>query len=109
LRSNDPRPKCGGEKPRKGRSPTAVFRRPSRLPAAKQIQSCYTPLPIFLLPVSSSFPMPFIFLLLCPEYFFLKYFPRMFFKISFSLVPENILENFYVLYIHARQPGFTQK
>jgi hypothetical protein len=26
LRSNDPCPKCGGEKPHKGRSPTAVFR-----------------------------------------------------------------------------------
>jgi hypothetical protein len=30
LRSNDPRPKCGGEKLHKGRSPTAVFRSPSR-------------------------------------------------------------------------------
>jgi len=30
MRSIDPRPKCGGEKPHKGRSPTAVFRSPSR-------------------------------------------------------------------------------
>jgi hypothetical protein len=36
--------KCSGEKPRKGRSPTAVFRSPSRLLAAKQIQSCYAQL-----------------------------------------------------------------
>jgi hypothetical protein len=33
--------KCGGEKPHKGRSPTVVFRSPSRLPAAKHIQTCY--------------------------------------------------------------------
>jgi hypothetical protein len=38
MRSIDPRPKCGGEKPHKGRSPTAVFRSPSRLLAAKHIQ-----------------------------------------------------------------------
>jgi hypothetical protein len=30
MRSIDPCPKCGGEKPHKGRSPTAVFRSPSR-------------------------------------------------------------------------------
>jgi hypothetical protein len=30
MRSIDPRPKCGGEKPHKGRSPTGVFRSPSR-------------------------------------------------------------------------------
>jgi hypothetical protein len=35
--------KCGGEKPHKGRSPTAVFRSPSRLLAAKHIQTCYMP------------------------------------------------------------------
>jgi hypothetical protein len=33
--------KCGGEKPHQGRRPTAVFRSPSRLLAAKHIQSCY--------------------------------------------------------------------
>jgi len=44
LRSNDPCPKCGGEKPHKGRSPTAVFRNPSRRKAAKHIPSCYVPL-----------------------------------------------------------------
>jgi hypothetical protein len=30
--------KCGGEKPHKGQRPTAVFRSPSRLLAAKHIQ-----------------------------------------------------------------------
>jgi hypothetical protein len=32
--------KCGGEKTHKGRRPTAFFRSPSRLLAAKHIQSC---------------------------------------------------------------------
>jgi hypothetical protein len=36
--------KCGGKKPHKGRRPTAVFRSPSRLLAAKHIQTCYVPL-----------------------------------------------------------------
>ena len=42
MRSIDPRPKCGGEKPHKGRRPTAVFWSPSRLLAAMRIQACYT-------------------------------------------------------------------
>jgi hypothetical protein len=33
--------KCGGEKPHKGRRPTAVFRRPRALLRPKHIQSCY--------------------------------------------------------------------
>jgi hypothetical protein len=33
--------KCGGKKPHQGRRPTAVFRSPSRLLAAKHIQACY--------------------------------------------------------------------
>jgi hypothetical protein len=39
MRSIDPRPKCGGEKPHKGRRPTAIFRSPSRRKAAKHIQT----------------------------------------------------------------------
>jgi len=55
LRSNDPCPKCGGEKPHKGRSdfsprPTAVFRSPSRRKAAKHIPSCYMPFGIIYNP-----------------------------------------------------------
>jgi hypothetical protein len=34
-------PKCGGEKPHKGRRPTAVFRSPSP-EGAKRKQTCYT-------------------------------------------------------------------
>jgi hypothetical protein len=37
------RTKCGGEKPHKGRSPTAVFRSPSP-EGAKRKQTCYVPL-----------------------------------------------------------------
>jgi hypothetical protein len=35
--------KCGGEKPHKGRRPTAVFRSPRALLRPKHIQTCYTP------------------------------------------------------------------
>ena len=35
--------KCGGEKPHKGHRPATVFRSPSRLLAAKHIQTCYAP------------------------------------------------------------------
>jgi hypothetical protein len=45
-------PKCGGEKPHKGRRPTAVFRSPSRLLAAS-VNS----------PVMCSAPVPHYFLL----------------------------------------------
>jgi hypothetical protein len=46
--------KCGGEKPHKGRRPTAVFRSPRALLRPKHIQTCYakwgrTPIiPIFI-------------------------------------------------------------
>jgi hypothetical protein len=36
--------KCGGEKPHKGRSPTAVFRSPRALLRPKHIQTCYVQL-----------------------------------------------------------------
>jgi hypothetical protein len=39
--------KRGGEKLHKGRSPTAVFRSPSRLLVAKHIQTCYATYRIF--------------------------------------------------------------
>jgi hypothetical protein len=39
------RTKCGGEKPHKGHRPTAVFRSPSRLLAAKRKQTCYAKCP----------------------------------------------------------------
>jgi hypothetical protein len=41
--------KCGGEKPHKGRSPTAVFRSPRALLRPKHIQSCYVQLDAFTL------------------------------------------------------------
>jgi hypothetical protein len=44
--------KCGGEKPHKGRSPTAVFRSPSRLLAAKRKQSCYAKWRFAILPTN---------------------------------------------------------
>jgi hypothetical protein len=37
--------KCGGEKPHKGRSPTAVFCSPEPPLAAERIPACYMPLP----------------------------------------------------------------
>jgi hypothetical protein len=79
----------------------AAYRRRSRY--SPVIRRCLSFLFLFF------FPCLFSFFFFFPKYSFLKYFPQMFFKISFSLVPENILGNFYVLSTHARQPGFTQE
>jgi hypothetical protein len=51
--------KCGGEKMHKGRSPTAFFRSPSRLLAAKRIQTCYVKLGHFT--IFSSFVYTFLY------------------------------------------------
>jgi hypothetical protein len=45
--------KCGGEKPHKGRRPTAVFRSPRALLRPKHIQTCYVQCPVFFNHISS--------------------------------------------------------